>query len=154
MQYKQISNNAIKLIKEFEGLSLNKYKCPAGKWTIGYGHVLSDGDKRETITEKEAELILRQDIFKTESYLNSVLKITVTQNIFDALVSLVFNWGAGNFGRSKGLKFLNEEKFKKAKEEFFSKEKGVVNVGGTFINGLYRRRQAEKKLWETTSNNE
>jgi GH24 family phage-related lysozyme (muramidase) len=60
---------------------------------------------------------------------------------------LVYNWGCFKFGKSNGLTLLNQRKFDMAADEFFSKEKGVVNIKGIFCNGLYRRRQAELKLW-------
>jgi len=63
------------------------------------------------------------------------------------MASLVFNWGYGNFGHSKGLIRLNNKRYVLAAIEFFSKEKGIVNIAGVFSKGLYRRRQAELELW-------
>ena len=142
-----ISKKGIDLIKEFEGLSLQPYKCPAGKLTVGYGHVLKPTDTPQEITKEIAETLLNHDIIKFEAYLKSVVDIKLTQGMYDALVSLIFNWGCGQFGRSKGLQMLNKRKLTNAAIEFFSKEKGVVNVNGKFSNGLYRRRQAELRLW-------
>lgn len=145
----QISQRGINLIKEFEGFRPTPYKCPAGKNTIGYGHVIEAKPFLTRVTEEEAELILRNELRRVEAYLNSVIKqdVNLTQGMFDAIASLVFNWGYGNFGKSLGLVRLNNKRYVLAAQEFFSKEKGVVNIAGKFSKGLYRRRQAELRLW-------
>lgn len=145
----EISQAAINLIKEFEGFSPVPYKCPAGKNTIGYGHVIEAKPFLTHITQEEAEIILKKELERIEAYLNSVVKrdVKVTQGMFDAMASLVFNWGFGNFGHSKGLKDLNAQNYTSAAGEFFSKSKGVVNINGKFSKGLYQRRQAELRLW-------
>jgi lysozyme len=145
----QISQKGIDLIKKFEGLNLESYKCPAGKWTIGYGHSITSSDYfRGAITASIANQLLQRDLNIIEAYLNSVLGgIKITQGMFDALASLVDNWGAANFGKSQGLKYLKINKLKLSAKEFFSKTRGVVNINGTFSNGLFRRRQAELELW-------
>jgi len=145
----RVSVKAINLIKKFEGFSPVPYTCPAGKNTIGYGHVIEKKPFLTHITEMDADLILRKELQRIEVYLNSVIKpdVKVTQGMFDALCSLVFNWGCGNFGQSQGLKRLNNKRYQLAAQEFFSKERGVVNIAGKFSKGLYRRRQAELELW-------
>lgn len=145
-----ISQKGIDLIKKFEKLALTSYKCSAGKDTIGYGHVLNDNKNiPKSIKKETAEHLFNHDIIVFEAYLKSVVKVKLTQGMYDALVSLIFNWGCGKFGRSKGLQMLNKKKLTNAAIEFFSKEKGVVNVNGKFSNGLYRRRQAELVLWRS-----
>jgi lysozyme len=145
----EVSQQAVNLIKEFEGFSPVPYKCPAGKNTIGYGHVIEAKPFLTHITQEEAELILRKELERIEVYLNSVIKkdVKVTQGMFDAMASLVFNWGFRGFGHSVGLVRLNNKRYVLAAQEFFSKEKGVVNIKGKFSKGLYRRRQAELELW-------
>jgi lysozyme len=145
----EVSQQAVNLIKEFEGFRPTPYKCPAGKNTIGYGHAIEAKPFLTHVTEQEAELILKKELERVEVYLNSVIKkdVKVTQGMFDAMASLVFNWGYGNFDHSKGLKDLNVQNYTSAAREFFSKEKGVVNIKGKFSKGLYRRRQAELRLW-------
>lgn len=143
----KISNQGIDLIKEFEGFSEVPYKCPAGKDTIGYGHVILNPSPLTKITKETALVLLKKDLVKVESYLNNIIRIRLRQGQFDALVSLVYNWGFKKFRYSEGLKALNQANYTKAAEEFFSKEKGVVNIKGKFSNGLYRRRQEELKLW-------
>lgn len=145
----QISIEAINLIKKFEGFSPVPYLCPAGKNTIGYGHVIEKKPFLKHVTEEEADIILRKELDRVSAYLNSVIKrdIKVTQGMFDAMASLVFNWGYGNFGNSKGLIRLNNKCYVLAAQEFFSKERGVVNIAGKFSKGLYKRRQSELRLW-------
>jgi len=145
----RVSLKVINLVKKFEGFSPVPYICPAGKNTIGYGHVIEKKPFLTHITEADADLILRKELQRIEVYLNSVIKpdVKVTQGMFDALCSLVFNWGCGNFGQSQGLKRLNNKRYQLAAQEFFSKSKGVVNIAGKFSKGLYRRRQAELRLW-------
>lgn len=145
----EASINCINLIKKFEGFSPVPYICPAGKNTIGYGHVIEDKPFLTHISEQDADLILRKEVQRIDAYLNSVIKkdVKVNQGMFDAMASLIYNWGFGNFGRSKGLIRLNNRRYVLAAEEFFSKSKGVVNINSEFSKGLYQRRQAELRLW-------
>ena len=98
------SRNAINLIKRFEGCRLEAYLCPASIWTIGYGHTFGvlSGMK---ITQEQAEAYLKSDIEPIERLLNN-LYIPFTQNQFDALVSFIYNVGAGAFKASTLLKKL------------------------------------------------
>lgn len=143
-----ISNRGIALIKKYEGFSDTWYFCEGKKTTIGYGHVKKSSDKFVApISMTLAEKLLKSDIEKAENSLNNVVSIQLSQGQFDALVSLVFNWGIDNFKKSKGLSLLNQGYFSEAANEFFSKEKGVVNINGKFSKGLYNRRQAELNLY-------
>lgn len=143
------SNKSIELIKEYEGFSPNPYRCPAGKMTIGYGHVIQAEREKfnAPITEIDAERILRSDLIIAQGTIKKGVGVPLTQGQYDALVSLVFNWGGINFLRSQGLKQLNSGAYKGAAEEFFSPDKGVVRVKGTVLPGLVKRRLAELKLW-------
>lgn len=143
----QASINCVNLIKEFEGFMSNPYKCPAGKLTIGYGHVLKNTDEFKVLDERHATWLLEKDIEKVETFLNKK-SLDLTQGQFDALISLIYNWGGLNFQRSNGFKKLKEGDIEEAKKEFFSREKGVVNIKGEFSEGLYRRRCAELALFE------
>lgn len=143
----QFSQQAIDLIKTYEGFSSVPYVCPGEHLTIGYGHKLLPTDRHQIIDLEEATKLLMRDLIVFTSYINQKVKVTLKQGQYDAICSLVYNWGCANFGKSKGLMLLNQGKFNLAATEFFSKEKGVVNVKGAFCNGLYRRRQAELKLW-------
>ena len=143
MKYTQ---QAIDLITKFEGFSPTNYKCPSGYSTIGYGHRITS-TKLQSISKYEGLILLKKDLLICSIYLNQHINITLTQNMHDALCSLIYNWGCKNFNRSKGLILLNRRKYKQASYEFFSKEKGVVNIKNNFSYGLYRRRQEELNLW-------
>lgn len=143
-----ISDKGIDLIKNFEGFSSVAYLCPAGKTTIGYGHTFKIASQIQTcITELGAEDLLKSDLTSLETYIKSVIRVNLTQGQYDAICSLIFNWGGRSFGKSKGLRELNKGNYSKASIEFFSKDRGVVNIQGRFSKGLYRRREAELRLW-------
>ena len=132
----RISKNGINLIKEFEGCYLRSYKCPAGVWTIGYGH--TDGVKQgEQITKERAEYLLITDLATFEKGVNA-LKFNLNQNQFDALVSFSFNCGLGNL--KKLVKGRNLTEIGNALL-LYNKAKGKVLVG------LTRRRKAERDLF-------
>ena len=138
-----VSENGIKLIKQFEGLRTQAYKpTPNDVWTIGYGH--THGVKKgDTITMEKATEYLKQDIQVYENAINTLVKVQLTQNQFDALVSFVFNIGVGAFKNSTMLKFLNANHIPLAAGQFdrWNKQKGVV------LEGLTARRKAEKELF-------
>ena len=148
------SEKGLDLIKQFEGFKDHVYICPAGKQTIGYGHVI---DRKlialtkvsPRMTREKAEQLLKGDVKEVEDAINSSVKVNISQGQFDALVSLIYNWGVYNFKISNGLRKLNARDYSGAAVEFFSKERGVVSVKGQFSNGLYRRRQAELELWQS-----
>ena len=136
------SGKGIELIKTFEGLRLKAYKCPAGVWTIGYGHT-KNVKPSDRITQPQAVELLLTDLKQFEGVINrSVLK-TLNQAQFDACVSFVFNVGAGNFQKSTLLKKLNKGDFVGASLEFpkwvYSNKKKLA--------GLVKRREAERKLF-------
>lgn len=145
----QYSQDAVDLIKKFEGFSSTPYKCPAGQDTIGYGHTILNTKKIFNVTEAEATNLLHRDLIIFSSYINQKVKIILKQCQHDALCSLVYNWGCINFGRSKGLELLNRGKHIDAAKEFFSSSRGVVKIQGKFSNGLLARRKAELALWNS-----
>ena len=138
-----ISQNGIDLIKSFEGFRAKTYVCPAGKKTIGWGHTGSDVFEGQTITEKEAEEILRKDLIFAETSVIELVDRPLTQNQFDALVSFVFNVGRGNFSKSTLRKLLNSGDIKKASAEF---DKWIYS-NGSVLSGLVERRKREKALF-------
>lgn len=135
------------LIKEFEGLRLEAYQCSAGVWTIGYGSTrgISGGSIKEgdTITLDEAEMLLQRDLEPFSEYVNKVVKVPLTQNQFDALVSLVYNIGNGNFKFSTLLRHLNNADYQDAADQFLVWRK----AGGKVIRGLEIRRAKERELF-------
>ena len=82
------------LIKNYEGLRLKAYRCPSNKLTIGYGHT-ANVKENDVITKEQAENYLTQDLKRFENAVNRLVKVSLTQNQFDALVSFAFNLGAG-----------------------------------------------------------
>ena len=138
----KISQNGIDLIKEFEGCRLEAYKCPAGIWTIGYGHI-AGVEKGQKITKAQAENLLKQDLQRFENGVNNLVKVKLTQGQFDALVSFAFNCGVEALKKSTLLKVLNQGKYDEAADEF---DKWVY-AGMIKLNGLVRRRRAEKEMF-------
>lgn len=131
------------LIKTFEGYRENAYLDPVGIWTIGYGHTggVKEGD---TVTEAGADALLQQDLKAAENTVNATgLKLSQLQ--FDALVSLVFNIGSGNFNSSTLLKKLKENT---APGDVIEKWWKAFNKGGgQVLPGLVKRRAAEYALY-------
>ena len=136
------SESMIAIIKKFEGLRLKAYKCPAGVYTIGYGHtenVFADSE----ISELMANQILRKDLKKFEQAIND-MNLPLLQCEFDALVSFIFNVGIGNFSKSTLKKLLLQKKFFYAAKEF---DKWVF-ANGKKLPGLQSRRTKERKIFE------
>ena len=136
------SSKGVSLIKQFEGCRLKAYKCPAGVWTIGYGHTagVKPGD---SITQEEAENYLRNDLAKYEKAVMNYDGIYhFNQNQFDALVSFTYNCGAGN------LKNLTQSG-KRTLAQISAKILLYNKTGGVVLRGLQRRRAAEKELFDT-----
>ncbi len=138
----KIGINGLNLIKEFEGLRLQAYKCPADIWTIGYGHTAGIGPD-DVITEAQAISLLCQDVVASEQAVNQYVHVPLTQNQFDALVSFIFNLGVGNFLTSTLLKKLNAGDYDGAVQEF----ERWIHANGKALPGLVRRREAERVLF-------
>jgi lysozyme len=136
------SQKGIDLIKHFEGCELNAYKCPAGVWTIGYGHIkgVQEGD---VITEQQADEMLVEELNEYENYINTLVTVPLNQNQYDALVSWVYNLGSSNLQASTLLKVLNAGDYDNVPEQIMRWNK----AGGKALEGLTRRRQAEADLF-------
>lgn len=143
----QASQAGIDIIKQYEGLRLKAYLCPAGVWTIGYGHTSSAGEPRVvrgmSITADEADRILRQDLRKFEEAVDDMVKASISQGQFDALVSFAFNCGIGALQKSTLLKQVNAKRFDRVPAELMKWTK----ADGKELPGLVRRRRAEAGLW-------
>lgn len=132
------------LVKHFEGFSPVTYIDAAGHPTIGYGHLIKDGEVfNEPISPEEAEQLLRRDLREAEKAVNRKVAVTITQNQFDALSSFTFNLGSGNLKRSTLLRKVNSEDHEEATSEFNK----WVYAGGKKLKGLVLRRMAESKLY-------
>ena len=141
----RISNKGRDFIKGFEALRLVAYPDPGtgGKpWTIGWGHTkgVKQGD---CITQEQAEQFLSDDLAVFELTANSAIKRPMTQNQFDAMVSLAFNIGGSAFAGSTLVKKFNAGDAKGAADEF-PKWK---NSGGKVMPGLVKRRAAERETF-------
>lgn len=131
-----------RLIKSAEGCRLEAYQCSAGVWTIGYGST-KEVHAGLRINQDEAERRLGDDIEDAEDVVNRLVTVRLTDNEFSALVSFVFNLGAGNFSASTLLKKLNKSDYGGAAQEFLRWNKAA----GKPLKGLTRRRKAEMELF-------
>lgn len=134
----------IELIKEFEGCKLKAYQDSVGVWTIGYGHT-KNVKKGDAIDQAQADQFLINDLSDAENAVNHLVKVEITQEMFDALSSFTFNLGAGKLQSSTLLKLLNDSKYSEASAQFTR----WVFAGGKKLNGLVRRREAEQKLFRS-----
>lgn len=134
----KVSDICFNKIKEFEGLRLTSYKCPAGVWTIGYGH--TNGVKPGmTITTQQADTLLRGDLLPFETYVRN-LELDLTQGQFDALVDFCFNLGTAALQRSTLLKKIRIKADEQLIRDEFAK---WVHAGGVRLKGLVKRREWE-----------
>lgn len=133
------------LIESFEGLRLTAYQDIRGIWTIGYGHVGRDVPPGLTITQAQADELLEADLQGAERAVNTFVKVPLTQNQFDALVSFTYNVGAGNLEHSTLLSLLNQGAYVGASAQFLAWDR----AGGVISSGLTRRRLAERDLFNT-----
>lgn len=134
------SQRGINLIKQFEGVRLTAYKCPAGVYTIGYGH--TRGVKRGMkITEEEASAFLTADLLNSEKAVERYdSAYHWNQNEFDALVSFTFNCGAANLRSLLRNGRRNRSQIAETLPLY-------RKAGGKVLKGLERRRAAEKALF-------
>jgi lysozyme len=149
MKITKISEKGLGLIKKFEGLKLSAYKCPAGIATIGFGNTYyPNGEKVKLtdspITKKEAEELLKFIVIPYERAVDSFCRDDISQNQFDALVSLAYNIGVGNLKKSTLIKKVNlNPSDSTIKSEFAKWNKAA----GKVLLGLTRRREAESNLY-------
>ena len=139
------SEKGVALIKKYEGCKLTAYKpVPTEQYyTIGYGHYGKDVQKGQTITQARADELLVQDLRKFESVVND-LHINLRQQQFDALISWIYNLGAGNFAVSTFKKKITNLNADEAITDELVK---WVNAGGKPLLGLKMRRVEEANMW-------
>lgn len=135
------------ITKEFEGCRLKAYKCPAGVWTIGWGHTSEIGAPHVTpnmvITQKRADEILDADLAVCTEVVDRLVKVHLTPNQQEALADFVFNVGESQFASSTLLKRVNAKRFADVPAELMKWTRG----GGRVLPGLVKRRQATAILW-------
>lgn len=143
----QTSEKGIALIKQFEGCKLTAYQDSVGVWTIGYGWTQPvDGKPIRagmTIKQEAAERLLKTGLVSYESDVSRLVKVGLNQDQFDALVSFTYNLGARSLSTSTLLRKLNAGDYAGAADEFLRWNK----AGGKVLNGLTRRREAERALF-------
>lgn len=133
------STTGLNLIKAFEGCRLTAYLCPAGVWTIGYGHTgnVKSGQK---ITQKQADNYLKSDLTRFEKHVMSFNKIYKwTQNEFDAMVSFAYNLGSITQLTANGTR---------TKKQISERITSYNKANGKELAGLTRRRSMEKALFD------
>ena len=169
-----ISAKALELIKHYEGLhdgdltkiGLQPKLCPAGYWTVGYGHVVIDpktnrplkgaGGKARALelypamTVLQAEELLLNDLYTFEAIVRKYIKAYLNEEQVGALVSFSFNIGQGNFNASDALQYINRKQFDKGVEAFMN-WKSIRTADGSLkpLPGLIARRKSEQHLFLT-----
>lgn len=141
------TDRAIAKLKELEGFCTNPYECGDGRRTIGYGHVMHDGDPpyHVPLSAPEADSILRHDIARAVDAVNALVTVPLTQPQFDALVLFTYNVGTHAFEESTALRTLNDRLYDHVPNEILRWH----FVHGRSSPGLYKRRLAEVVLWDT-----
>lgn len=139
-----------KLIKNSEGLRLKRYKCQAGFWTIGYGHLWQKGNPQE-ITQEDADYYFDLDVVRFEEAVKELVKVPLTQGQFDALVSFTFNLGKGALQGSTLLRLLNKGDYAGAAAQFTRWNKAEVNGVMMPLAGLTKRRRYEADMFRSGS---
>jgi lysozyme len=139
----KLSKVGADLIKKYEGCRLKAYKCPAGVWTIGFGHT-GNVIEGQVITQAQADALFDKDVQKFVDGVNKLVKVEINQNQFDALVSFAYNLGIGALKKSTLLQYVNKKQFDKAANEFDRWNK----ADGKVLKGLVNRRNSEEALFE------
>ncbi len=135
---------AADLIKQFEGLRLTSYYCPAGYKTIGYGHVIEPHEPiGNRINKGQAENLLEEDIRKAQTVLHKYCSVLLTENQQAALISFIFNCGSGAFQASTLRQKLNRGEYEGAADELTK----WVNCNGVKLKGLVKRRNMERAVF-------
>ena len=147
----KINNAGLELIKTFEGFSSSPYLDPIGIPTIGFGSIWNDDGSSVTMSqpdlnEAEAESYLRREVRHIEERIGRLIQSELTDNMFSSLCSFTYNIGTGALQRSTMRMKLNRGWYEAAAEEFPKWRK----AGGRVLQGLVRRRIAERSLFEDT----
>ena len=136
----------LNLIKGYEGLRMSAHYAPSEQWTVGYGHT-STARHGMAVTEGDAERLLREDVKPIETLLADTVRAPLNQNEHDALVSLIFNIGEESWRKSTVLRKLNSGDKLAAAQAFEMWTKARVSCELVTLDGLMRRRAAEKSLF-------
>ena len=144
-----IGQNGLDIIKKFESFRSRPYLCPSGIPTIGYGSTYYLDGTKVTLNDKPISkagaenLLLHITNRDFASVVNKYVRVPLTQNQFDALVSLAYNIGGSRFRKSTLVKKLNQYDYVGAANSFWMWRRS----GRKILKGLVRRRAEEKKLF-------
>lgn len=142
----RVSAKGVALVKEFEGFIGHPYRDAVGVWTIGYGHTRGVTAKTKPITKTEGAKLLAKDLNEKYAPYVVALKLPLKQHMFDALVSFVYNLGPGAVASDTGVgRELRAHHWNKAADRMLEWDK----AGGRVLQGLHRRRVAERALFLT-----
>ena len=149
-----VSKEGIALIKRYEGYKTTPYRCPAGLYTVGYGHVIGNGlqlpdEWNRTFSLGEIDELLRTDLARFERGVLHYCTVYITQSQFDSLVSFSFNLGLGVLQRSTLRRKILRQDRQAAAKEILKYNK----AGGQVLKGLTRRREAEYRMFTKETNN-
>jgi lysozyme len=144
----KVSKQCLEMLAHHEGVRQKPYRCPAGLWTVGVGHLIGDGltlpdSWNRTFSLEEVYAILASDVRKFELGVERYINVQLTQNQFDALVSFAFNLGLGTLQRSTLRAKLNRLDYQGAVESLLKYNK----AGGRVLKGLDKRRKDEAALF-------
>lgn len=135
------------IIREFEGLRLNAYLCPANKWTIGYGWTIGV-KKGDVWTKEKAEEMLVEGLKVFEDEVTRAIgNAPTSQHQFDAMICLAYNVGTANLRQSSVLREHKAANYLVAANSFLKWNKATVNGELVVLPGLARRRDAERALY-------
>lgn len=138
-----MTEEGLNFVKRFEGLRTRSYLCPAGVWTIGYGHTGPTVKDGLVITKEEAEALLLEELVRFEEGVVRATKIQLQPLQIDALTSFAYNLGLGALRGSTLLKKVNRGQWEGIDKEF---DKWVYG-GGKILPGLVRRRKGEAEMF-------
>ena len=147
----QTGDKGLRLLKFSEGFRSQLYNDVTKNATIGYGHLVHhdpvDGSEaqvfKDGISEACGEQLLRGDLSRAENAINEMVEVSLSQDQFDALADFIYNLGVANFGTSTLLVKLNALDYDGAADQLLRWNK----AGGTVVDGLEARRQAERNLF-------
>lgn len=148
-----VSASGVNLVKRFEGLHkvgqdgiIRAYRCPAGRWTVGYGHTKGVRSGVQG-SEAQCEQWLQEDLNVAGQAIKRHVRVPLSQAQYDALASFIFNIGEGNFAKSTLLKKLNNGLYDDVPAQILRWNKATVDGVLTELRGLTRRRTAEAALF-------
>jgi GH24 family phage-related lysozyme (muramidase) len=142
------SKKCLEMLAHHEGVRQKPYRCPAGLWTVGVGHLIGDGHSlpdswNRTFSLEEVYAILAADVTRFERGVERFITIPLKQSEFDCLVSFAFNLGLGTLQKSTLRQKLNRGDKEGAIESLLKYNK----AGGKILKGLDNRRKDEAKLF-------